>query len=400
MNDVAPARGAILCRYGELFLKSGNRTRFERVLHDNIRFALRDVPETKVTSIHGRLIVRAPTDAVEEACERLVRVFGLVSISPISVVPAGRAADLDTLADAAITAARDAVAREPALGHSFKVDSRRVNKSFPHTSHAISCHLGARVNVALGIPVDVHRPALTLGVEIAMSGEAFVFAGRRPGPGGLPVGTAGRALLLLSGGIDSPVAGYLAAKRGLAVDAVYFHSPPFVGEKTRDKVLSLARTLTRYGACGRVFVAPFTEVQKRLRENGKASLAVLLYRRMMMRIADRIADRAGAGALVTGETLSQVASQTMANMAVIQAAARRLVLRPLVTFDKVETIEIARRIGTFDLSTLPHDDCCSLFVPAHPATNARLDDALRSERGLDVDAEADAAAAQAEEVSL
>ena len=216
----------------------------------------------------------------------------------------------------------------------------------------------------------------------------------------LPVGTAGRGLLLLSGGIDSPVAGWLAAKRGMALDGLYFHSPPFVGEKSKDKVVALAQALGRWQALRRLFVVNFTETQKRLREAGPAQLAVVLYRRMMMRVADLIADRIGADALVTGENLGQVASQTLTNMATIEAAARRLVLRPLVTYDKNETIALARRLDTFDVSILPYEDCCSLFVPPHPATAARLADVERAEASLDLVAEAAAVAASSELIRI
>jgi thiamine biosynthesis protein ThiI len=214
----------------------------------------------------------------------------------------------------------------------------------------------------------------------------------------LPVGASGRALLLLSGGIDSPVAGWLAAKRGLALDAVYFHSPPYVGEKSRDKVLTLAGKLARWQALRSVTVVPFTDVQKRLRDAGPAELAVVLYRRMMMRIADAIADRLDASGLVTGENLGQVASQTIENLTAIEDAARRVVLRPLLTYDKVETTALAQRIGTFETSILPFEDCCSLFVPLHPATRARVVDAEKAEAKLDIAAEIAAAVAGSEKI--
>ena len=212
----------------------------------------------------------------------------------------------------------------------------------------------------------MHRPALTIGVEVAAD-TVFVYAGARAAPGGLPVGTAGRGLLLLSGGIDSPVAGWLAAKRGLAQDAVYFHSPPFIGERSKDKVLALGKILARWQVLRSITVVPFTEAQKQLRDAGPPELAVVLYRRMMMRVADAIGDRLQADTLVTGENLGQVASQTIQNMSAIEAAARRLVLRPLATYDKVETTALARRIGTYETSILPFEDCCSLFVPPHPS---------------------------------
>ena len=206
--------------------------------------------------------------------------------------------------------------------------------------------------------------------------------------------------MLLSGGIDSPVAGWLAAKRGLALDAVYFHSPPYIGEKSRDKVLALGRQLARWQALRSVTVVPFTDTQKRLRDAGPAELAVVLYRRMMMRIADAVADGLGATALVTGENLGQVASQTIENLGAIEAAARRVVLRPLVTYDKVETTALARRIGTYETSILPFEDCCSLFVPPHPATRARAEDAARVEEKLDLAAEIAAAVAGSEKVAV
>jgi tRNA uracil 4-sulfurtransferase len=230
--------------------------------------------------------------------------------------------------------------------------------------------------------------------------SAFVYADCLACPGGLPVGSAGRALLLLSGGIDSPVAGWLAAKRGLALDAVYFHSPPYVGEKSKDKVLALARMLAGWQAARSLTVVGFTDLQKRLRDAGPPELAVVLYRRAMMRIADAVGDTLGSEALVTGENLGQVASQTVQNMAVIDAAARRIVLRPLVTYDKVETTALARRLGTFETSILPFDDCCSLFVPPHPVTRARPQDAERAEATLEMAAAVAAAAAAAERIDL
>jgi len=385
----------ILCRYGELFLKAGNRRAFERVLADNVRAAVGDLSHARVETPHGRLLVHLPADDADEAARRLARVFGLVSLSIARAVDAK--ADLDAITAMAVDEARAAVARDrPA---SFKIESRRSDKRFPRSSLEIDRHVGAAVQAATGLPVDVHAPALRLGIEVSTD-LAYVFAGKHDAPGGLPVGASGRALLLLSGGIDSPVAGWLAAKRGLALDAVYFHSPPYIGEKSRDKVVALGRQLARWQALRSVTVVPFTDVQKRLRDAGPAELAVVLYRRMMMRIADAIADKLEAGALVTGENLGQVASQTIENMTAIEAAARRVVLRPLVTYDKVETTALARRIGTYETSILPFEDCCSLFVPAHPATRARAQDAERVEAQLDVAAEIAAAVAGSERVTV
>jgi thiamine biosynthesis protein ThiI len=385
----------ILCRFGELFLKQGNRGRFERQLVDNIRRSLTGLDAT-LESPHGRVLVRVPDAALGQACSRLARVFGLVSFSPAAETPA----ELDAICATAVRAAQAALAANPALGRSFRIEARRGDKRFPLTSQQLGAHVGSAVNVATSVPVDLTNPALTIGVEIAQKGNAWVFAETRAAPGGLPVGSSGRALLLLSGGIDSPVAAWLSAKRGLALDGLYFHSPPFVGEKSKDKVVTLARALAGWQALRNLYVVHFTETQKRLRDAGPAELAVVLYRRMMMRVADLLADKLESQALVTGENLGQVASQTVTNLRTIETAARRLVLRPLLTYDKQETIEIARRIDTFDTSVLPFEDCCSLFVPPHPATGARLAEVERVEERLDVAAEAQAVVETAETIAV
>jgi tRNA uracil 4-sulfurtransferase len=387
------SKAIVLCRFGEIFLKGDNRPRFERTLAENARRAVEGVPEAHVTMPHGRIVVEVPTGEMEDACARLARVFGLVSLSPAQTV----APEMPAITAAAVATARAALLRVPA--RTFRVEARRSDKRFPLSSPEIGREAGAAVADAIGLPVNLSAPELTVGIEVGTD-AAYVYAETRPAPGGLPVGASGRALLLLSGGIDSPVAGWLAAKRGLALDGLYFHSPPFVGEKSRDKVISLGRELARWQALRFLFVAPFTEAQKRLRDAGPPELAVVLYRRMMMRVADRLAEKLRAGALVTGENLGQVASQTMPNMAVIENASRHLVLRPLLTNDKTETIALARRIGTYDISTLPYDDCCSLFVPQHPATNANLIGVERAEARLDMAAEADAVAAAAEQIVL
>ena len=384
---------AILCRYGEIFLKSGNRKRFEGILLQNVRAALAGLRGVRAEAPHGRVMVYVDDAVADETVARVARVFGLVSLSVASVVPA----EFPAIEAAAVAEAQRMLTR--ARPASFKVETRRSDKRFPLASPEISRRVGAAIVAATGLAVDVHHPVLTIGIEIS-TGSAFVYADSTAGPGGLPVGSAGRGLLLLSGGIDSPVAGWLAAKRGLLLDAIYFHSPPYVGEKSRDKVLTLARTLARWQAVRSLTVVGFTDLQKRLRDAGPAELAVVLYRRAMMRIADAVGDGLGSEALVTGENLGQVASQTVQNMAVIDAAARRVVLRPLVTYDKVETTALARRIDTFETSILPFEDCCSLFVPSHPATRARLQDVEHAEAKLDMAAEVAAAAQAAERVAI
>ncbi|HEY2730844.1 MAG TPA: tRNA uracil 4-sulfurtransferase ThiI [Polyangia bacterium] len=398
----SPPQSVLLCRYGELFLKSGNRKRFESMLVNNVQAAIAGLPGARVENPHGRILVRVADADAEEAAARVGRVFGLVSLSVARVV----AAEETAIGDAAVAATHAALERwprartgAPVPSPSFRVDANRADKSFPVPSMELGSRVGARVVAATGLRVDLHAADLHIGVEVTSRG-AFVYAGTRAAPGGLPVGVSGRGLLLLSGGIDSPVAGWLAAKRGLALDAIYFHSPPFIGEKSKDKVLTLGRILARWGALRSVTVVPFTDAQKQLRDARAAELAVVLYRRMMMRIADEIADGLGAGALVTGENLGQVASQTVENLTAIEAASRHVILRPLVTYDKVETTDLARRIGTFETSILPFDDCCSLFVPRHPATKARAQDAEKVEADVDVDGLVAAAVAGAERIAV
>jgi thiamine biosynthesis protein ThiI len=392
-------QSVLLCRYGELFLKSGNRKRFESMLVNNVQAALAGLAGARVEAPHGRILVHVPHAHVDEAATRVGRVFGLVSLSVARVV----APELEIIGAAAIAETRAALERPRPSGArttpTFRIDARRADKSFPVQSMDLAREIGARVHVATALPVDLHTADLHIGVEVTSRG-AFVYEGTRAAPGGLPVGVSGRGLLLLSGGIDSPVAGWLSAKRGLALDAIYFHSPPFIGEKSKDKVVSLARILARWGALRSVTVVPFTDAQKQLRDAGAGELAVVLYRRMMMRIADIVADGLDAGALVTGENLGQVASQTVENMTAIAAVCRRVILRPLITYDKVETTDLARRIGTFETSILPFDDCCSLFVPRHPATKARARDAENIEAALDVPAIVAAAVAGSERIAV
>jgi thiamine biosynthesis protein ThiI len=333
---------------------------------------------------------------VRRTIDRVGRVFGLQSISPAVSLPRTKSteADLDAIAVEAV-----ALAREAARGGkpTFKIETRRTDKAFPLTSIEISRDVGARVVGELDLPVDVHTPALEIGVELGLE-RSFVFSQTIQAPGGLPVGVTGRVNLLLSGGIDSPVAGWLAMKRGCAISATYFHSFPYTGDQTKEKVIDLARLLTPWHGPIHLHVVHFTEAQKQLRDSGRADLAVILYRRMMMRVACRIAAAERALAIVTGENLAQVASQTLENLGVIEEASTLPVLRPLLTYDKLETIALAQKIGTFETSIQPYEDCCQLFVPANPVTRARLQDAIDAEAGLDVTAIADDLANRAERI--
>jgi tRNA uracil 4-sulfurtransferase len=382
----------VVVRYSEIFLKGQNRAFFEGRLLRNARSALRALPGSCVQRLHGRFLVEPGEAGARRAIERLRRVFGIASLSPAHVAPA----DLDALAAAAVELAR-AEAERRGGRPSFKVETRRADKRFPLPSPIVSREIGSRIYEALGLPVDVHQPDLEVGVEIGAE-RSFVFAEQVPGPGGLPTGTGGRVMCLVSGGIDSPVAAWLAMKRGCNVDAIYFHSFPYTGDRTKDKVHELMRVIAAWHGPLALWVVHFTEVQKALRAAGPAELAVVLYRRMMVRIAAERAKLDGALALVTGESLGQVASQTLENLAVIDEASPMPVLRPLIASDKAEIIQRATVLGTYPISILPYEDCCSLFVPRHPATRAHLEDVRHAEAKLDLAAMAREAAASAERI--
>jgi tRNA uracil 4-sulfurtransferase len=369
---------AVLIRTGEIFLKGGNRSYFESRLIANIKRALARLPGVSVEKLHHRLLIWPGEAGAAKVMRALEQVFGIVSLSPARVVER----ELE-----AITAAAVEVAKKVHGKPSFKVESRRADKRFQPASPEISRHVGAAIVAAHGLPVDVHHPALTIGVEVGFE-HAFVFGEDVAGPGGLPAGVSGTVELLLSGGIDSPVAGWLMQKRGCRVNATYFHSFPYTGDQTKEKVATLARKLAAWQQHDLTLrVVPFTAAQKALREaDPDGRLAVVLYRRMMMRVASRLGRAAGASALITGEALAQVASQTLDNMTLIGEAATLPVLRPCVGHDKQETIAIARRIGTFETSTLPYDDCCSLFVPEHPETHARTGPVAAAESRVDLEA--------------
>ncbi len=389
-------RKVVLLRYGEIFLKGGNRGFFEKRLVSNAKRAVAQIAGSRIERVHGRVLAWPPAegDAADgkKTVRALERVFGLTSLSPAHVVER----DLAAISRAAVEGARAEVARRGGKP-TFKVETRRADKRFQPASPEVSRQGGAAIVEALGLPVDVHAPMFTVGVEIGFE-HAFVFAESVPGPGGLPVGVTGRVELLLSGGIDSPVAGWMMLKRGCELGATYFHSFPYTGDQAKEKVITLARKLAAWQLGDvRLKVVGFTDVQKALRDaSGDGRLAVVLYRRMMLRVAERLARADKARALVTGEALAQVASQTLENLGVIGDATRMPMLRPCLGHDKQETIAIARRIGTYDTSILPFDDCCSLFVPEHPETRAKMEDVVACEARVDVEAMADACAGGAE----
>lgn len=386
----------VLVRYGELALKGGNRGEFEKRLVANMRRALAGLTPATFTRERGRVVVR-PEGRVEAAARRLQDVFGISSISPARGVPGEREAILS----AARTALAEAVAElPPGRSTTFRVSVRRADKSFPIPSAPFERIVADHV---LGdhpqLVVRMQEPELALEVDIRPEGS-YVFARRLPGPGGLPVGSLGRVLCLISGGFDSPVAAWMSMKRGAEVVFTTFHSPPFIGDAARKKVIDLVRVLTRFQPRCVLHVVPFAEVQTAVRDAGQEGYRTVLYRRMMQRISTRIARGERAQALVTGESLGQVASQTLENLTCIGAAAGLPVLRPLIGFDKQETITLARRIGTHDLSALQEPDCCTLFMPERPVIRGRLAECEAIESGLDLEALTSAALARSERLVI
>lgn len=359
----------LLVRYGEIFLKGQNRSFFMKALERNIKQSLRGT-DAVLEGAQGRFFVR--TGDVTEAARRVARVFGVHSVSPAIECEK----ELAVIFEQAISLMRP-------LRGSFKVMARRSDKKFALDSMELNREIGGAVLQALPeLTVDVHAPTHTLEVEVREQ-AAYLHVEKIAAAGGMPVGTGGRAALLLSGGIDSPVAGYMIAKRGVTLDAVHFHSFPFTSEQAKEKVVELARILG--GFCGRIrlHVVPFTEIQKLLHEECPDAQLTILMRRAMMRIAERIAIQNGCGALVTGESLGQVASQTMASLQCTGGVCTLPVFRPLIGFDKQEIIDIATRIGTFETSVLPFEDCCTIFTPRHPNTRPQMDKIEKSEAAID-----------------
>jgi tRNA uracil 4-sulfurtransferase len=385
----------IVLRYHEIALKGRNRPFFVRRLTENVARAAAGLPVGVVGRASARLLLPLhAVDAWPAARTRLARVFGLANFALAHEVPlATRAGDpggeLERLG-------REIVARLTGVAMpSFRVQTKRSDKRFALTSPEVNRVLGAAIQQATGARVDLDGAAVTVAVDI-LPGRAFFSIEKVAGAGGLPVGTSGRVLALLSGGIDSPVAAWRMMRRGCRVDFVHFHSVPFLDRTSQEKARELTRLLVDWEREADLYLVPFGEVQRQIVAGVGRPLRVVLYRRMMLRIAEAIARRAGAEALVTGESLGQVASQTLANLAVIEAAAGLPVLRPLIGTDKNEITVEAVRIGTFETSTLPDQDCCSLFVPRHPATRAQLADVLAAEERLDVAALVAAAVAATE----
>jgi thiamine biosynthesis protein ThiI len=382
----------ILVRYGELALKGKNRSDFEDRLVQNIRWKLADIPSAKVVKSFGRIFIEAEGSDTASALRKLGDVFGVVGFSPAERVES----DPEAIKGAAL---RLIEYRDP-FPRTFKVTAKRADKSFPLSSGEINRQVGAHIlrNVK-GIKVDVHQPELTVHVEVRGK-YTYVYGDDLPGPGGLPVGTSGKVMLLLSGGIDSPVAGYLSLKRGAELLAVHFHSYPYTSERSRQKVIDLARILTRFAGKIRLHIVPFTEIQTEIRQKCLESYSITVMRRMMFRIAEQLARREGALALVTGESLGQVASQTLESMNAINEVAGLPVLRPLIGMDKQDIMSLSKEIGTYETSVLPYEDCCTVFMPRSPKTRPDLETTRKTESRLDVDRLVEAAVKGTEVLEL
>ena len=369
----------ILLKLGEMVLKGLNRRSFEDKLQANIYRRLNNLGQFRVYTRQSTTYVEPMTDAcdMDGAWEALTRVFGVVGLSR------ARACEKDK--DAILAAAREYLDDKLSTARTFKVETKRADKTFPMTSIQLSQYVGGELDELYpDLKVDVHHPELTVHIEVR-DYAAFVHADPEPGAGGLPVGINGRAVSLLSGGIDSPVSSWMIAKRGVALEMVHFFSYPYTSNEAKEKVLDLARLLTPW--CGRltVHVAPFTAIQEELRRSVPQELFTLVMRRFMMRIAEKVAQRCGAKALVTGECLGQVASQTMEAMAVTGAVVDLPILRPVVGMDKEDIVKLSRKIGTYDTSILPYEDCCTVFTPRHPRLRPTLEELEAAEQALDIE---------------
>ena len=384
----------ILLKLGEMVLKGLNRHSFEDKLQANIHRRLNGLGRFRVYTRQSTTYVEPMEDScdMDAAWEAMKKVFGVVGLSR------ARACDKDK--DAILRACHEYLDDRLRSARTFKVETRRADKTFPMTSIQLSQYVGGELDELYpNLQVDVHHPELTVYVEIR-DYAAFVHANPDPGAGGLPVGINGRAVSLLSGGIDSPVSSYMIAKRGVALEMVHFFSYPYTSPEAKEKVLELARLLTPW--CGRltVHVVPFTAIQEELRRSCPEEMFTLVMRRFMMRIAQRVAKRCGAKALVTGESLGQVASQTMDAMTVTGQVVDIPVLRPVVGMDKEEIVQISRKIGTYDTSILPYEDCCTVFTPRHPRLRPTVEEAEAAEAGLDIEAMVQAAVDGIERIRL
>lgn len=379
----------VMVKYGEIALKGENKNTFEDMLQKNIKRRLKKLGRFEYDRRQSTIYIK-PLDEVDMdvVVAKLKLVFGIGAIQRCAVFPKDFSAVVEGAKEYLESALSDA--------KTFKVEAKRADKKFPLSSPEIQQELGGAVlSMFPHLDVDVHNPDVTVRLEIRDKG-AYLSAERITGAGGMPVGSSGKALLMLSGGIDSPVAGYMMAKRGLVVDCIHYVSPPYTSERARMKVEKLCEEMTDY--CGDImfYCVPFTELQEALRDNCPEEYFTVLMRRLMVKIANRICARDGYGAIITGESVAQVASQTLPALFCTNAAAEFPVFRPVIGMDKIEITDISRKIGTFETSILPYEDCCTVFSPKHPRTRPRMEDILAAEQSFDFDSMIDEAVAKTE----
>ncbi len=369
---------SFLIKYGEIGIKGKNRYLFEDALVRQMRYVLRDVDgEFKVHKSQGRIYVDCEgTYDYEDAVEALKRVFGIVGICPVVVL---EDRGFEELSKEVVAYMKEA---HPEGNYTFKVDARRGKKSYPMNSMEINCDLGGAILEAFPeSKVDVHKPELMLHVEVRE--KIYVYSKIIKGAGGMPIGTNGKAMLLLSGGIDSPVAGYMVAKRGVGLEATYFHAPPYTSERAKQKVVDLAKIVSRYTGPIRLNVVNFTDIQLYIYDKCPHDELTIIMRRYMMKIAEHFAKESNCLGLITGESIGQVASQTMQSLAATNEVCTIPVYRPLIGFDKQEIVDVSMKIDTFETSILPFEDCCTIFVAKHPVTKPNLNIIKRSEQNLE-----------------
>ncbi len=366
----------ILLKYGEIALKGLNKPLFERKLLDNIKSRLDRIGKFSVRRAQSTVYVEPLDESadMQQALKILEKVFGIVNICP--VVKCEK--NMESIARTAI----ECVNELSPSGKSFKVEAKREDKKFPLNSPQIARELGGMILDGVeGLCVDVHNPDIMVNVEIR--GEAYVYTSKIKGAGGMPVGTNGKSTILLSGGIDSPVAGYMISKRGVELEAVHFHSHPYTSDRAKEKVIDLAKEMAQYCGKIRLHIVPFTEIQLDIIDKCPENYLTVIMRRVMMRIAEKISVANGSAALITGESIGQVASQTMESLVCTDNAVSIPVFRPLIGMDKEEIVAVSKKIETYETSILPYEDCCTIFVPKHPKTKPNLTEIIEAEKALE-----------------
>ncbi|SHO53991.1 tRNA uracil 4-sulfurtransferase ThiI [Anaerocolumna xylanovorans] len=368
---------AFLIKYAEIGIKGNNRYLFENALRDQIKNALKELGNYLVTKEQGRIYIECPEDYdYEETVEALKRVFGIAWICPVMIIDT---IDWEELKTAVGNYVEE---RYPDRNFTFKMEAKRADKNYPLTTPEMCMDMGGYLLDRFPeLKVDVHNPLVRIMVEVRT--RSYVYSEVIPGPGGMPVGTSGKAMLLLSGGIDSPVAGYMVAKRGVSIDAVYFHAPPYTSERAKEKVVDLAKLISRYTGPIKLHVINFTDIQLYIYEKCPHEELTIIMRRYMMRIAQTIAEESGCLGLITGESIGQVASQTLHSLSATNEVCTMPVYRPLIAFDKQDIVNISEKINTYETSILPYEDCCTIFVAKHPVTKPSTKVIRHSEKLLE-----------------